>query len=162
MASRRTLILDAEFNALSASSATDLINGQTYTKPVGLTVLRTHPADLKPADLPCVVVRRAEETNQSQAHGYKSRRQFLTAVDCFVGAASAGETVEDALDAITSWVVQAITNVQALQGGTGCLAISTRDVLTKWQEADSDAVYARATIGFASDYITAAGNPDAA
>ena len=162
MASRRTAIMDAEFAALSASTATDLVTGATYSKPVGLTVLRTHPASLKAADLPAVVIRRAQEESTVGAGGHKARRTFLVAVDCYVGAATAGETIEDALDALTSWVVQAISNTQSLQGGTGCLAVSTRDVLTKWDESDTDAVYARASVGFASDYITAAGNPDAA
>jgi hypothetical protein len=162
MASRRTAIMDAEFAALTASTATDLVTGATYTKPAGLTVFRTHPASLKAADLPAIVIRRAQEESERSAAGHKDRRTFLTAADCYVGAATAGETVEDALDFLTSWVVQAISNTASLQGGTGCLAISTRDVLTKWDESDTDAVYARASVGFASDYLTAAGNPDAA
>lgn len=161
MASRRTAIMDAAFAALSASSATDAA-GTVYPKPTSLTVFRTHPAALKAADLPAIVVRRAQEESALKAGGYKAQRSFYLAVDCYVGAATAGETIEDALDLLTSWAVLAIVNTASLQGGTGALAISTRDVLTKWEESDTDAVYGRATIGFLSDYITAAGNPDAA
>jgi hypothetical protein len=162
MASRRTAVMDAAFSALGAATATDLVTGATYTKPVGLSVYRTHPAPLKAADLPAVVIRRAQEENSRQAGGHKDRRQFLIAVDCFVGAATSGETVEDALDLVTSWAVQAISNTASLQGGRSALAHATHEVLTKWEESDTDAVYGRATIGFSCDYITAAGNPDAA
>lgn len=151
MASRRSAILDAAVTALDAVG-----------KPTGVTVFRTRTAALEAEDLPAIVVRRVQEESSRQAAGHKDRRSFLFAVECFVGVASQGETVEDAIDTLTSWAVQAIAAATSLQGGTGALAHSTRDVLTKWEESDTDAVYGRATVGFLSDYITAAGNPDAA
>lgn len=162
MASRRSVVLDDAVAALEAPTATDLQTGATYTQPAGLSVFRTRKAALKSGNLPAIVVRRIQEENARVAGGHKDRRAFLFGAECLVGAADDGETVEDALDAITSWAVQAICNAAALQGGTGAIAVSTRDVLTKWEEADSDQVYGQALIGFSSDYITAAGNPDAA
>lgn len=162
MASRRSAVLDAAFNALDASTATDLVTRATYTKPAGLSVFRTRKAALASGDLPAIVVRRIQEESTRAANAHKDRRAFLFGAECLVGEPDDGETVEDALDLVTSWAVQAICNTQSLQGGMGCLAVETRDVLTKWDEADSDAVYGRAMVGFSADYITAAGNPDAA
>jgi hypothetical protein len=162
MASRRSQIMDAAFAALGAATVTDLVTGATYTKPAGLTVLRTRVSALKASDLPAIALRWQQEETVRGAAGHKDRRSFLLAADCLVGAATAGETVEDALDVVTSWASQAISNTASLQGGTGALAHSTREVLIKWDESDSDAVYGRAIVGFLSDYITAAGNPDAA
>lgn len=161
MASRRSQILDAMVAALGASTATDLYAGTTYTKPTGLTVFRTHPSALKAGDLPAVAVSCVQEDTKP-ATSYKARRALAVRVDCLVGAAAEGETVEDALDAITSWAVQAVMNTATLLGGTGMLANGTTEVITKWEESDTDAVYGRAAIGFLVDYITAAGNPDAA
>jgi hypothetical protein len=161
MASRRSQIMDAAFTALGAATATDLITGATYTKPASLTVLRTRVSSLKSTNLPAIALRWQQEETQRQAGGHKDRRSFLLAADCLVGAATQGETVEDALDVLTTWAVRAISNVASLQNGTGKLAVSTREVLIKWDESDLDAVYGRAIVGFVADYITAAGNPDA-
>lgn len=161
MASRRSQIIDAMVNALSASTATDINSSATYTKPGGLTVLRTHPSALEAGDLPAVIVSYLHEEAKPAA-GYKARRSLSVRVDCLVGSATEGETAEDALDAVTSWAVQAVMNTATLLGGTGKLANGTTEVITKWEESDTDAVYGRAAIGFLVDYITAAGNPDAA
>lgn len=162
MASRESQILDAAFSALGASTATDLITSATYTKPASLSVFRTRRSPLEEGDLPAVCIRRAQEEVTRVAGGHKDRRAFLFAADCYVATAAAGETLEDALDAVRSWAVQAISNTASLQGGTGSLAVSTREVLTKWEESDTNAAYARASVGFSADVITAAGNPDAA
>lgn len=162
MASRRSQILDAMVTSLSAATITDLASGATYTKPAGLTVLRTRPSALSADDLPAIVVRYVQEENTLAAGRHKARRALLVSAHCFVGAVSAGETVEDALDALTSWTVQAVMNTATLRGGTGMLANDTVEALTKWDETDSDAVYGRAAVGFHVDYITAAGNPDTA
>jgi hypothetical protein len=161
MASRRSQIVDAIVTALSAATATDIYSGATYTKPASLDVFRTHPAALKAGDLPAICVRLAQE-EATKPNTYKARRALAVRVDCLVGAADDGETVEDALDALTSWAVQAIGNTATLHGGTGALAHATTEVITKWEESDTDAVYGRAAIGFSVDYITAAGNPDSA
>lgn len=162
MASRRSQIMDAAFNALSAATAADLATGATYTKPVGLTVYRTRAAALASGNLPAQCLRYVEEENNRGAGGHKDRRKFLFGVESLVSTATDGETSEDAMDPLTSWAVQAISNTQSLQGGTGALAISTIEAITKWDDSDTDADYRRAMTGFHSDYITAAGNPDAA
>jgi hypothetical protein len=162
MPSRRAQILDAVFAALGASTATDLATGATYTKPAGLSVYRTRAAALAAGDLPAICILRVEEENTRGAGGHKDRRRFLFGVEAMADAATDGKTAEDALDPLTSWATQAISNIAALQGGTGALAHSTVEAVTKWDDSDTDAVYVRARVGFHSDYITAAGNPDAA
>jgi hypothetical protein len=79
-------------------------------------------------------------------------------VDCYVATSTDGETSEDALDPLTSWVVQAVMADPSL----GNLAISTNEVATQWTTEDTNKVYAHAYVGFVVDYLTAAGNPDAA
>jgi hypothetical protein len=162
MASREAQVMDAAFAAIGASTATDLVTGVTYTKPAGLTAYRTRRSPFGEEDLPAVAMRRVQEDTTRVAGGHKDRRAFLFGVDCYAVASSDGEAAEDALDVVRSWVIQAISNVAALQGGTGSLAVSTREVLTKWEESDTNALYLRATVGFSADIITAAGNPDAA
>ena len=149
MASRRSQIVDAIVTALDGAG-----------KPVGLTVYRTRADALKAANLPAVVVSRVQE----EAHrgdgprGYKARRSLSIRVDCYVSTTTDGETSEDALDPLTSWAVQAVMADPTLGG----LANNTNEVATQWSVSDTDAVYAHALVGFAVDYITAAGNPDAA
>ena len=149
MASRRSDLMDALYTALNGAG-----------KPVGLTVYRTHAAVLADANLPALVLSRVqEETARGDGpRGYKARRHLSVKVDCFVATATDGETSEDALDPLTSWAVQAVMADPTLGG----LANNTQEAATQWTTSDTNKVYAHAWVGFVIDYITAAGNPDAA
>lgn len=149
MASRRSAIVDAIVAAVDGAS-----------KPAGLTVFRTRADAVRAANLPAVVISRVQEdvTRGDGSRGYKARRTLHVRADCFVSTATDGETSEDALDPLTSWVVQAVMADVTLGG----LAHNTNEVATQWSVSDTDAVYAHAGVGFAIDYITAAGNPDTA
>jgi hypothetical protein len=129
-------------------------------KPVGTTVYRTRAAALADANLPAVVISRVQESAVAgPGHSnYKARRNLHVRVDCYVATSTDGETSEDALDPLTSWVVQAVMADPSL----GNLAISTNEVATQWTTEDTNKVYAHAYVGFVVDYLTAAGNPDAA
>lgn len=141
--------MDALYTALNGGS-----------KPVGLTVYRTRGAPLADANLPAVVLSRVqEETSRGDGpFGYKARRHFTVRVDCFVATSTDGEPSEDALDPITSWVVQAVMADPSL----GNLANNTQEAATSWTLSDTNSVHAHAWVAFQIDYITAAGNPDAA
>lgn len=148
MASRRSQIVDAIVTALNAVG-----------KPTGVTVYRTRDAALADAQLPAIVVSRVQEevARGDGPRGYKVRRTLRVQVDCFVATSTDGEPSEDAMDPLTSWVVQAVCADPTLGG----LADNINELGTSWTLVDSNAVHAHAASLFGIDYITAAGNPDA-
>jgi X-X-X-Leu-X-X-Gly heptad repeat protein len=155
VASRRAAIVDAVFAAVNGAG-----------KPVGVTVHRSKTAPFAKSELPAIVVYRTVEELIVPADGrmnpYKARRALTVRVECRASSSTDGETLEDALDPLTSWAVQAVKGVASLQGGTGALADRCTEVGTTWAVADEDAVYGAAAVDFRIEYLTAAGNPDSA
>jgi X-X-X-Leu-X-X-Gly heptad repeat protein len=150
----RSQIVDAIYTAVNGAG-----------KPSGLTVTRSRTTPFAKADLlPAgkVIVYRTTEEVMARASNYKTRRALTVRCECRVAATDDGETLEDALDPLTSWVVQAVQGVATLQGGTGMLADKCIELTTQWAVADEDAVYGAAAVDFRIEYITAAGNPDTA
>jgi hypothetical protein len=148
MASIRSAILDAVYAAVNAGG-----------KPAGVTVYRTRDAALADAQLPAIVLTRVQEdvVRGDGPRGYKVRRTLRVQVDCYTATATDGETSEDALDPITSWVVQAVMADPTLGG----LAHNSNELATSWTLEDRNSVHAHAAVVFGLEYITAAGNPDA-
>jgi hypothetical protein len=149
VASRRSQILDAVVTALDAAG-----------KPTGVTVSRTRANPLEDAELPAMVVARVQEIapRGDGSRGYKAKRVLTVRVECRVVAATDGETLEDALDPLTSWAVVALMTDPTFGG----LAVNTQETVTQWATADAHAVHGAAAVDFEITYITAAGNPDAA
>jgi hypothetical protein len=159
MASRRSLVVDAVYNAVNASTATNALLGATYTKPVGVTVHRSKTVPIEADALPAMVVYRVAEEILSRdgPRGHKVKRGLRVRIECRVGTTADGETLEDALDPQTSWAVQAVMADPTLGGVTDYV----QEVSTDWAVADANKVYGAAAVDFLIPYITAAGNPDA-
>jgi hypothetical protein len=153
VASIRAQIVDAIYTAVNGAS-----------KPVGVTVHRSKTAPFAKAELPAIVVYRVVEelVDPAKLSTYVARRAMTVRCECRVSSASDGETLEDALDPLTTWVVTAVKGITSLQGGRNALADSCVEIGTTWAVADEDAVYGAAGVDFRIEYLTAAGNPDAA
>ena len=160
MASRRSLAVDAIYNAVSAANVTNALLGATYTKPVGLNVHRSKTVPIEADALPAAVVFRVAEEiiSRDGPRGWKVKRGLRVRVECRAATAADGETLEDALDPITSWAVQAVMADPTLGGLTDYVL----EAGTEWASADANKVYGAAVVDFVIPFITAAGNPDAA
>jgi len=151
MASIRSQIVDAIYTAVNGAG-----------KPVGVTVHRSKTAPFAKAELPAIVVYRITEEIAARVGVQVVKRAMTVRCECRVAATTDGEPLEDALDPLTSWAAQAVLALTTLQGGRGALADKCNEVGTSWAVADEDAVYGAGAIDFRIEYITAAGNPDAA
>lgn len=160
MASRRALVVDAIYTAVNAASVSNALLGATYTQPVGVTVHRSKTVPIEADQLPAMVVYRVAEEiiGRDGPRGHKVKRGLRVRVECRVGTAADGETLEDALDPLTSWAVQAVMADPTLGG----VSDSVQEVSTEWATADANKVYGAAAVDFLVPFITAAGNPDTA
>jgi hypothetical protein len=149
MASRRSLVVDAIVAALGAVG-----------KPVGTTVHRSRTTPIEADGLPAMVVYRLSESilKTDGPRASKVKRGLVVRVECRAAAATDGETLEDALDPLTSWAVAGVLADPTLGG----LTDSVQEQGTQWATADTNLVYGAAVVDFLVPYITAAGNPDAA
>jgi hypothetical protein len=98
-----------------------------------------HPV-AKAESAPAIIVRRVQEEVIARAGGYKDPPRVDVRVECRVGSADDGETLEDALDPLTSWAVQACSNRHAARRHRHARRTDARN-LTEMGGADTDAVY---------------------
>lgn len=159
MASRRAAVVDAIFAAVNAATVTNALLGATYTKPAGVTVHRSKTVPIEADQLPAMVVYRVAEEilTRDGPRPNKVKRGLRVRVECRAATSADGETLEDALDPMTSWAVQAVMASPTLGG----LTDHVLEVSTDWAVADSNKVYGAAAVDFLVPFITAAGNPDA-
>jgi len=150
MASLRSQILDHLKGLLEAAG-----------KPAGLTVEVLRLQNLEGVNLPHALIRPAGETvelaNPDSLRCPVVVRDLRVAVDCRA-AATEGQTVEDALDALLVWVTKSILADPRL----GARAITTEENSTEWAGEDSaDGTYALATITFTVRYRTKTNDQEA-
>jgi len=143
MASLRSQILDHLKGLLEAAG-----------KPAGLTVDLLRLGNLETVDLPHALIRPTGEdvelANPDSLRCPVVVRDLKVAVDCRA-TATAGQTIEDALDALLVWVTKAILANPRLGG----LAIHTEENGTDWSgEETADGTQALATVSFTVRYRT--------
>lgn len=125
-------------------------------KPSGLNVHRSRTRAIGNDQLPAVVVYLLQETlppeRQQPARGRQIARRTATLVcEC----RAKGVLADEALDPLTTWVVQALLADPTLGG----LAYAVSEAGTQWDAAELDDVYGGAQVHFQIDYTTAAGDP---
>lgn len=151
MASRRMALIDAAEVALNASSV--VVNGVTYTKPVGLTVHRQRKRRLGQDKLPSIVLWLGREPRVYDASEKVQRTTNLFG-ECRV--AHPGQSGDDALDPVLCWAEQALMADITL-GGT-CEDVSAQE--TEWDLADESDELARAAIRFEIKHQTKNADPE--
>lgn len=147
MASRRALIVEAIATALGGA-----------TKPADVTVHRSRTLPITSDQLPAMAAYRTTEAVErgDGPRGYKVRRRLRVRVECRVATAADGATLDDAMDPLTTWAVQAVMSDVTLGG----LAHNIHEVSTQWLAEDADQVYGAAAVDFDVEYITSASDPE--
>ncbi len=144
MASRRNDVIAAVVAALGGAG-----------KPAGTTVERYRTMPITTAGLWILVYPIAENVERAPTKsGRLARRSLVVRCEC----SAQGEPVDEQLDPLVLWAVQALMADPSLGG----VAINVQEELVQWEAADDDKVYGRAAVDFTIDYQTAAADPSAA
>lgn len=130
-------------------------------KPAGVTVELLRLSNLEGVYLPSIIIRITGE-DVSLARPDNDRcpvvdRSLRVVFECRAEAAE-GQTIEDAIDALTNWVTKAVQTDPRLGG----LAIGSRENSTEWQgEETADGTYALAVVTFTIRYQTKTNDQEA-
>lgn len=147
MSSIRSQIIAAMKSALDAPE-----------KPTGLSVHRTKTRPITADKLPAIVIYRLQEPTERRdgRFGEVAERQLHVRCECRVKLHVDEDALDDALDSVTSWAVQALMADPTLGG----LAENIQEVNTNWVAAEANQVYGAALLDFAVTYQTLAADPD--
>lgn len=128
-------------------------------KPSGLTVHRYRTRPLTAEQFPAIAVYPASEQSGRAPTRWAglSDRTLKLVCECRTSV-GASESVDEVLDELTTWVVQAVM-ADPTRGG---LAIETQDVEVTWAADEADRIYGGAAVVLEIRYLTAAGDPTAA
>jgi hypothetical protein len=127
-------------------------------KPPAVTVHRTRARPITADQLPAIVVYRINEPTRrfDGEHGGVADRRLIVRCECRVKLLDDGAALDDALDVLTSWVVQAVMQDPTLGG----LTENCQEEDTKWVAAEANVVYGAALVDFSIPYLTLAVDPD--
>lgn len=149
MASIRTQIITAAKAKLEGAG-----------KPAGLTVERFRLAGLRPSSLPHTLLRPNGETvqrrNPENLRGVSVERRLTLRLEHRVEVAY-GQTVEEALDALTTWGTKALLSDPRLGG----LAVDISEESISWEGDDAEADFGLATQDFTIRYTTKTADQEA-
>lgn len=150
MASIRNQIMDSIKTRLNAVG-----------KPSGLTVELLRLGNMESVSLPHVLVRLIDEdvelASPNNLRSPVAVRLLRLAIDCRA-AATGAQTIEDALDAITTWTTKAMLSDPRMS----TLAITTEETGTVWDgEETAGGTYALATVHFSIRYRTKTADQEA-
>lgn len=130
-------------------------------KPAGLTVHRHRTLPLEFDDLPATVLYLVDEQlpadAQQRVRRQVVRRTCTIALEHRVQLADEAQTIDQALDPLVSWGVQALVGSAAI----AALKATVLEVGTKWRASDDDASRGAATTFLTLEYFTAAADPTA-